>query len=125
MSYEYDDYERRAELDYLGPRPHSGFGIASFIIAFLVGAGEFVLVIACGVLTAQQGKMDDKSPVTVVLGLLLCSGILAAVVGLILGIAGVLQAGRNKTFAILGICFNGFIILGVVGLVIVGMLMSD
>jgi hypothetical protein len=44
-----------------------------------------------------------------------------AVIGLGLGIAGIAQANRNKLFAILGIVFNGVVVLVVCGLLGLGL----
>jgi hypothetical protein len=99
---------------------HSGLGIASFALALFVGIGEFVLVATAGYMTAQQGGMDPQSGVAVVLGLLMIGGLLLAFLGVALGFASLFQGGRRRVFGILGLLFNGLILLGVIGLILIG-----
>ena len=42
--------------------------------------------------------------------------------GLVLGITGLVQGGRSKVFPVLGLGFNGMIILGVMAIIIIGVL---
>jgi hypothetical protein len=87
------------------------------------GVGLFVLVVLAGVMAASNpgGKVDDKAPVVVMLGLGIIGGVLFAVVGAGLGIAGIVQKNRKKLFATLGLIFNALAVLGVVGLMIIGL----
>jgi hypothetical protein len=58
--------------------------------------------------------MSEESPIAVIIGMFTILGILLCLIGCGFGIAGVCQKGRKKIFSILGIIFNGAILLGVV-----------
>jgi hypothetical protein len=105
-----------------GPAPrHSGLGIASFTLSLVVGIGEFALMGTAGYMTARgPGGMDPQSPVAVGMGLLMMGGVLLAFLGAALGFASLFQRGRKRVFGILGLLFNGLILLGVIGLILVG-----
>ena len=113
------------DLDEPPPMRHSGFGIASFVIAIGAGLLEFALVVAAGVVEASTpGGMDENSPVAILLGLGLFGGLFAAFVGVVFGIAGVCQSDRRKVFAVLGLVFCSAVLLGVLGLMVIGLLVS-
>ena len=87
--------------------PHSRLGIASFIISIAAGILIFMLVVIAGVMEASApGGMDEDSPAAVMIGLFIFALLGASLVALCLGIAGVLQADRNRVFAILGTLFS-------------------
>ena len=86
-------------------RPHSGLGIASFIISLAAGAALVVLLGIAGVIESQPGGMDEESAGAVLVGLLLALTALAHVLALGLGIAALVQAGRSKLFGVLGTVF--------------------
>lgn len=127
MSYDPDRFEDENENRYRDSYQdrdlkHSGLGIASFIISLLVGVLLGGAIVAAGVMQVQRpGAFGPESPEAVVIGLGVCGGILAAVVGLILGIAGLCQNDRKKVFAVLGLVFNTLIILGVGCLFVIGL----
>lgn len=107
------------------PVKHAGLGIASFIISLIIGLAEFVLVIIAGVMQATTpGGINETAPVAIFLGMLLIGGIVVCLIGLGLGIAGVLQKDRKKIFGVLGLIFNGLIILGVLLLMVIGSTMK-
>jgi hypothetical protein len=114
--------------DYESHRPaykHTGFGIASFIIGLAVGFFDFVLFAIAGVLDATKpGGLDDESPAAILLGLILFGLAFINLVGIGLGFAGIFQARRNKTFAVLGIVIGLLTLVGVGVLVVLG-LMTD
>lgn len=112
-----DDYE------YSEPR-HSGFGIASFVTALAAGLLVLVVFGIAGVIGARNGDIDEKSPEAVLLGLAVIGGLLVAMLGIGLGIAGVCQHRRKKVFAVLGLVINAVVTLGVVLVMIVGILMG-
>lgn len=104
---------------------HSGLGIASFMIAIGMGLLEFVLFAAAGVLeTTTPGGIDENSDVAIILGLALIGGILADMMGIGLGIAGLFQPRRKKIFAVLGIIIGALVLFGVVSLIALGMSME-
>jgi hypothetical protein len=101
--------------------PHSGLGIASFVIALIVGLVEVILVIAAAAMVAQGGgEMDEQSPTAIVLGCTMILGMLGALVGAILGGISVAQRERKRVFGILGLCFNIGILLALGLLMLVG-----
>jgi hypothetical protein len=102
------------------PQKHSGVGIASFVLAIVAVVGELVLITVAAVLV-QQGK-SQRSPAMMVTGCLLIAGLGVCVVGAILGIVGLFLPNRKKVFAILGLCFNGMILLAVLGLMVIGLM---
>lgn len=107
------------------PLKHSGFGIASFIISLVIGAGEFVMLIIAGVMEATTpGGIDDKSASAIILGLLLIGGLLINLAGAAFGIVGLLARDRKKVLAIIGLIFNLIVIIGMVGIMALGLLMG-
>lgn len=107
-------------------KPHSGMGIASVIISVLVGLGTLVLLVVAGVMSAQApgGQMDEKSPEAIALGCSILGAVVICVVGLILGFAGIAQQDRKKVFGVLGVIFNGGIVLLIVGIILLGLAMK-
>jgi len=102
--------------------PHSGMGIASFIMAIAVGIGAFALVIAAGVIEASTpGGMDEESPIAIIIGLGIFGVMGLNLVGVGLGIGGLVQSERSKIFAYLGLAGNAMVILGICGLMCVGL----
>jgi hypothetical protein len=121
MSYDPDRYE----VDDRPAFKHTGFGIASFIISLAVGFLDFVLVAIAGVLEATTpGGMDEESAGAILLGLSLFGLAFVNLIGIGLGFAGIFQARRNKTFAVLGIVI-GLLTLVTMGLLAVLGIMAD
>lgn len=124
----YESYYQAPQQVYGPPNydlKHSGFGIASFVIALLCGFGEFALVMVLGFLeSSTPGGIDEESAVAVVLGLALFGGVVLAFVGLVLGLVGLVTANRKKVFAVLGLMFNAMLVMAVVGLVLLGLAME-
>jgi len=107
------------------PMKHSGFGIASFIISLVIGVTELFFVIIAGVLeVTTTGGIDEESAVVIILGLLMIGGLVVSLVGTGLGITGLVRKNRKKVFSILGLVFNGMIILGLITLMIIGRTIS-
>lgn len=97
--------------------PHSGMGIAAFVISILLTIGVFVLLGVAGYMeTSSPGGLDENSIEAVVLGLFVIASGVALLIGAGLGLAGVLQRERRRVFAILGLVINGGVLalLGVV-----------
>jgi hypothetical protein len=121
----YDDYDRydlRRFDD--APLPHSGFGIAAFIMAILVGVFVFLLIVVAGILTTQAGgDLDEESPEAMVLGLAMFAAAGLDVIAIILGIIGLCLPGRNRLFAVLGTVLGGLVLVGLCGLLAVGLAM--
>src|SRR5262249_59927700 len=94
---------RRRDYDYDGPLPHSGLGIASCVIAACAFVFIILLFAIAGMMSvSQRGELADDSAEAMVLGGLLVLDAVAMLVGLILGIVGIAQGGRNKLFAGIG-----------------------
>ena len=101
---------------------HSGLGIASFITSIVVGMFMFGLIVAAGVMEASTpGGLDEESVEAVVIGLLMFLFLGLTMVALGLGIAGIVQKGRKKLFAILGTIFSSLTILLTAFILIIGM----
>jgi len=127
MALDYgDDYDEPVSRPGQRELKHSGFGIASFVMAILIGSAEFILLIIAGVMEAKTpGGMDEDAPATIILGSLLIGGAVMSFVAVALAIAGLVQGGRSKIFPMLGLALNGMIIVGVIGIIIIGLLMGD
>ncbi|MDP3230680.1 MAG: hypothetical protein Q8N13_22270 [Acidovorax sp.] len=106
-------------------RPHSGLGIASFIISLTAGAGLVIVFGIAGVLESQSGGMDEESAGAVVLGLFMLLAAMAQVLALGLGIAALVQTGRVKLFGVLGTVFSSTGLIGTVLIVLLGALLES
>ena len=99
---------------------HSGYGIASFVIA-LASIGAIFLSFMAVMIIAMivEGSVGRDNPLFVifVIGFLLAWG--AAFVGAGLGIAGLLSKNRKKPFAVVGLILNLLIIFSVVLMILV------
>jgi hypothetical protein len=106
--------EYRDQYDYdLGPMKHSGLGIASFMLAIGAGLMMAVLVVFAAAIDASHpGALDADAPSGKALVGGVCFALLLALAGVGLGIAGVSQTKRKTVFAIIGLVFNGLIVLG-------------
>ena len=94
---------------------HSGLGIASFVLAMMIGLFEFVLIVFAGIMeTMTPGGMDEES----------LAGLAGNLAGVGLGIAGLVQRQRKKVFSTLGLIFNGGIIFGIIFLLILGSMVA-
>src|SRR4051812_42070313 len=98
---------------------NSGLGIASFVIALCVGLLEFV-VIGTAVFTEMTEGLDENEPRTILLGLAALGGLLIGMLGIALGVAGLCEHDRRKTYAILGVAMNAVVIVGVLFVVVLG-----
>ena len=104
---------------------HSGVGIASFVTSIVAGALIFLLVIIAGVLEASTpGGMDEESIGAVLIGLFLFAFLGAELVALGLGIGGLIQKDRKKTFAILGVVFSATALLITLFMLFLGLAMG-
>jgi mannose/fructose/N-acetylgalactosamine-specific phosphotransferase system component IIC len=105
---------------------HSGFGIASFVIACLAGMFELAVIVYAGLLqTTTPGGMDENSPQVIVIGLAAIGGMALDLLAIGLGVAGLFQRGRSKTFAVLGVVLGTVILLGMIGLIVLGIAMGS
>ena len=105
--------------------PHSGMGIASFIISLVAGLGLLVTFGVAGVAdSTQPGGLDEASVMAGVLGLLMVLFALAQLIALGLGIAGLVQVGHNKIFGVLGTVFASTALLGSLVLMLLGVILE-
>jgi hypothetical protein len=103
------------------PLKHSGMGLASLIIGIFCSVWELVVIVIAGVLHNTPGRTAaDKASQDTMVGGLICGSLVFVLVGLGLGIASLFQRDRKKILGILGVVFNGLIILGVIGLMLLG-----
>lgn len=104
---------------------HSGVGIASFVTSIVAGVLIFLLVIIAGVLeVSTPGGMDEESIAAVLIGLFLFAFLGAELVALGLGIGGLIQKDRKKTFAILGVVFSATALLITLFMLFLGLAMG-
>jgi hypothetical protein len=120
---------------------HSGLGIASFLIALLVGGLDVMLAIVIVTQIARSAKpptqtgygasyssMQDRLRDNVLAGgmamiCLNCLSVPICLVGVGLGVVGLIaQRGQNHLFTWIGVLGNGVVIVGVIGLYILGTL---
>lgn len=114
------DYDPQWDDDL--ERKQSGLGIASFIIAILVGLSAVALVVIAGMIeVSTPGGMDDQSPAAMIIGLGVFAIVGLCMLGIGLGVAGFFQPHRTRIFCVLGVAFNGLVILGLAGLIVVGL----
>ena len=107
------------------PQKHSGLGILSFVISLVTGVATIALFTMAAVLeSANEGGIQEESPEAVVLGTFLIIAMVACVVGFALGVAGLFQENRNKTFAVLGTILSTLTGLGSAFTVLLGLLVS-
>lgn len=104
--------------------PHSGPGIASFIISLTASTVLLVLVGIAEALESRPGGMDEESPAAIMLGIVVIVTALAQFAALGLGIAALVQAGRNKTFGVLGTVFAATGLVGTLMLLLLGALVE-
>ena len=101
---------------------HSGVGITSFVLDIVGVLGALVLIAVVVYMQESSGvELDENSPTAMAVGLLFILGILLNVIGVILGLVSVFDGNRKRLFGILGLIFNGLIVLGVIGLVVLGL----
>ncbi len=121
----YGQYLRPPTTPSQASARHSGFGLASFVISLVGGVGSLVSIVAAAITAANRPNIGDDSPEIMLLGVLvLVFGILAPLVGTILGIVGCVQKDRKRVFAILGTVFNGVVLLGMIAVVALGIAVS-
>jgi hypothetical protein len=119
MSYYDDDNFLRIAKD----EPHSGPGIAAFIISLVTGFLYVVfIVIATTIQMNNPGANDHPAQALAGCGIL-CT-IVVNLVGVGLGIGGCCQTHRKLLFAILGLIFNGVQVLGILLLMVIGLAMK-
>jgi hypothetical protein len=100
--------------------PHSGLGIASFILG-LSAVCLFLALLILAIAAENRPRYYRDDTLEAILGLLSCGLGLITLVGGGLGIGGVCQSRRRKVFGIIGLCLNGVFLLGILLLIFVGL----
>jgi hypothetical protein len=104
-------------------RKQSVFGLISTLMGVLLWVGAVGLIVTVGVLSSG-GPMAPESPVTLLVGVLVIGGGIAAALGAALAIAGFLgffMPGRRHVLDVVGLLLNALLVLGMVGVVILGL----
>ena len=106
-----------------GPVKSNGLGIASFILSIISGIASVVVIVIAG-MAAASGQVNPDAPgdenFFAVIGCAILLSLGLGFIALVLGIISVCLPGRSKIFGILGICFSGLLMLGIVLLMIIG-----
>lgn len=106
-------------------RPHSKFGIASFIMGLIVMVGMLALFVVAGMMALRaNGQINEESPEAIALGLGIIGGCFLALIGVIFAIVGLVNPSKAKVFSVLGLVFNGLVLLGVIGMMVIGATMA-
>ncbi len=98
---------------------HSGYGIASFVLALISIAAVLLAFMAAVIIVIIIEEPADKAaPLFAILSIGLVLAWSMSFVGAGLGIAGLLSKNRKKPFAIVGFILNLMIVAGVVPLMV-------
>jgi|GEM_PF-3580182 len=112
---------------------HPILGIASLAVASLIGVVYGLMITALAVFMTSSGVMGSSAGVSsmprflelsVVLGICIFASPLAALAGLVLGIASFLQRSANRLFAILGTSVSAVMFFTTCMVVVLAMLAS-
>jgi hypothetical protein len=98
---------------FVAARPHSGIGIASSVLSLLAMAAVVATVIGMVMLVSRYGETEppESDPLVGISVLTALATVVFAFVGMILGIAGVLQRDRRRVFGVLGLVFNSVMVI--------------
>lgn len=100
-------------------KPHSGMGIASFVIALASGCGIVFMLMLCVAMAAAPTPQHNMTSMNYVLGTLLFGIGVLTLIGIVFGIGGVLQANRQRAFAVIGLILNIALPIGLLFLMLV------
>ena len=98
------------------PRLHSGLGIASFIIGAAVIVLSVLAIIIVAIIWPRGGSVPPPS-VAITIGGTICTCLVAAVVGLVLGLISIFFPPRRRLYPFLGTLLNSLFLLGWAALV--------
>ena len=102
------------------PMPHSGLGIASFIISIATLVAVVIIFGFAGYSEATNpGGVDETTAMTI--GFAIIGSCLLLLIGAVLGIVGLFQEGRRRMFAGIGVGINGVLVLMVIGVIWLGL----
>lgn len=94
-------------------------GVASFIISLLTGVG--IILLLSIVVEMDPGTVEENAGRAFIIGALVILGIIAEIVALGLGIAGLLQKQCKRAFPIMGVVCSSGITFGIVFLIAMGL----
>jgi hypothetical protein len=92
-------------------RKHSKLGLTSFLIAL---GFPLLFLILLAIPVVSYGRIDNQTDDEISLILIMFGGLGGPMIhfaGLVIGIAGAFQRARKRLFAILGLVFNGAMLL--------------
>lgn len=104
----------------------SDLGIASFVQAIVfAGMVIFSLCMAAVAVAGNPQALDSEGALCVLIGLTVLTGVGVGLSGFVLGVAALLQRGRQRTWAIMGTILNatGLLLMG--SLLALGFLMQS
>lgn len=102
--------------------PHAGMGIASFVILMLsAGTGLVLTIMLYAMAASKVNPTDEASPIFYVIGGWMFSVVVLSLVGIVFGIGGVLQKGRRRHFAVIGLLGNLIFPLALMALLVLRM----
>ncbi len=105
------------------PKKQSGLGIASFVVSLVTAMATAGLFMVAGVLEqSTPGGIDENSTAAMVIGLGLVLSLLGCTLAFALGIAGLCQENRTKSFALFGTILSSLTGLGSGFTVLLGLL---
>ncbi|WP_411852099.1 hypothetical protein ACLB90_06175 [Stenotrophomonas sp. LGBM10] len=103
---------------------HSGLGIAAFCLALGCALIMLLSVIGATVASMQGIEMNEESPLSMMIGLvIICAGF-GELIALALGIAAAFVPATKKVFGILAIVISIGSVIGMGLLVIAGLMMG-
>ncbi len=97
---------------------HSGLGVASSVIGLIVIVLDILILILVLVLASGRAGRREMQTIGAVAGVFNCLGVVACLIGLALGVGGLFQEYRNRTFAVVGAVLNGAVILLITGVLL-------
>jgi hypothetical protein len=100
-------------------RPKSPLGLASFVVSLVTAPLWLLLFVVSGALH----NAGHASPgFNMIVGFLAIAGLFVNFVALVIGLVAAFKS-RPNTLAIIGACLNGFMLIGVLGLIALGIAM--
>ena len=100
---------------------HSGLGIGALVIGLVAIVGLVVTFVCVAAIMASTGHISDpSSPVAILVGLAIVICMLAALIGVVIGLVGMFQRDRKKVFAHIGFGINVAIVVVVIAIIALG-----
>jgi hypothetical protein len=101
-------------------RKDSGLGLASLIIAVVIGELGILACVLAGIFYPVPGSLRADSPLAIALGRGMLGGAAVSFLGLALGLGGLFHAPRQTRYAVVGVVANSLILIGVAVLTLIG-----